>query len=208
LVRSTRKARIACLATVALLLTGCSTDGGTPGEQTSNGTPPTTPPTTASTSPSLSRGPVDAADAVSGKSGTYSVLPPDGWGEATDEVGAIPGVDLVLMSSEKLSGFNTNLVVHVATGDPALLDTELAKGRDDLAEQGRTVSDVPAITVAGAPATGFTTSFSQQGVEVVARSYGLHRDGRIYLLTLSSAKSAASQAAAELAEIIESWTWT
>ncbi|HKX69416.1 MAG TPA: hypothetical protein VJN29_19540 [Intrasporangium sp.] len=144
-------------------------------------------------------------------SGTYSVLPPSGWGEATDEAtdeaAAIPGVDLVLMSSEKQAGFNTNLVVHVATGDAALLETELQKGREQLADQGRTLSDAPPITVGGSPATGFTTSFTQQGVEVVARSYGLHRDGRVYLLTLSSAKSVAEQAAAELTEIAGSWTW-
>ena len=119
----------------------------------------------------------------------------------------MPGVDLVMMSSEKQTGFNTNLVVHVATGDTALLESELQKGREQLADQGRTVADAPPITVGGSPATGFTTSFTQQGVEVVARSYGLHHEGRVYLLTLSSAKSAAEQAAAELAEIAESWTW-
>ena len=120
----------------------------------------------------------------------------------------MPGVDLVLMSSERRAGFNTNLVVHVAPGDATLLESELQKGRQQLADQGRTVSDAPAVSVGGSPATGFTTSFIQQGVEVVARSYGLHHEGRVYLLTLSAAKSAGDQAAAELAQIAESWTWS
>jgi len=152
--------------------------------------------------------PVDAADSVLGRSGTYSVLPPAGWGEATDAVGAVPGIDLVLMSSEKAAGFNTNLVIHVAPGDAALLATELATGREELADLGRTVSDAPGVTVGGVRATGFTTSFSQQGVEVVARSYGVHHDSHVYLLTLSSATAASTHAAADFAEILESWTWT
>jgi hypothetical protein len=186
---------------VAVLVSGCSADAGTPGAS------PSTPTSPSATSPSETQ-PIDAVDAVQGKGGAYSVLPPAGWGEATDEVGAIPGVDLVLMSSEKRAGFNTNLVVHVATGDAALLEAELQKGREQLADQGRTVSDAPPLTIGGSAAKGFTTSFTQQGVDVVARSYGLHHEGRVYLLTLSSAKSAAEQAAAELTEIADSWAWT
>lgn len=211
---STRRSRVVVAAASALLLTGCASDssqeGATGPSTVSTATSDTrsgsTPASTTGTAPGAT-GPVDATDAVQGRIGTYSVLPPEGWGEATDEVGTIPGVDLVLMSSEKVAGFNTNLVVHVAQGDAALLETELAKGRDDLAEQGRSVSDAPEITVSGSQATGFTTSFSREGVEVVARSYGLVHEGQVYLLTLSSAKSAATQAAAELAEIVETWTW-
>ncbi|MDV3222922.1 hypothetical protein [Intrasporangium sp.] len=220
---ATRLAGSVTVVASLLLLTGCAADSpgedgtapsrpssaatstggtgdpadGTTGSATTGG-PGTTPTATA---------PVDAADAVQGKSRAYTVIPPEGWGEATDEVGTIPGIDLVLMSSEKVAGFNTNLVIHVAAGDATLLEAELAKGRDDLREQGRAVTDAPEITVAGARATGFTTSFSQQGVDVVARSYGLHRDGRVYLLTLSSARSAAAQAAAALDTLVESWTW-
>ncbi|HEX6057152.1 MAG TPA: hypothetical protein VFY98_15160, partial [Intrasporangium sp.] len=155
---SSRCARSAgVVAVVAMLVvSGCSADAGTPGASPS--TPTATAPS--ATSPSETQ-PVDAVDAVQGKGGTYSVLPPAGWGEATDEVGAIPGVDLVLMSSEKRAGFNANLVVHVAPGDAALLESELQKGREQLADQGRTVSDAPPVTVGSSPATGFTTSFSQ-----------------------------------------------
>jgi len=199
--RSVRSAGLVAVV-AAVLVSGCSGDSGTPGASPS--TPTATSPS--ATSPSETQ-PIDAVDDVQGKSGTYSVVPPQGWGEATDEVGAIPGVDLVLMSSEKRAGFNTNLVVHVATGDAAVLESELQKGREQLAGQGRTVSDAPPLTVGGTPAKGFTTSFTQQGVDVVARSYGLQHEGRVYLLTLSSAKSAAEQAAAELTQIAESWTW-
>lgn len=202
--RSARSAGVVAIV-VVVLVSGCSTGAGTPDGSPSTPAVTTTSPTAALAS---STQPIDAADAVQGKSGTYSVLPPQGWGDATDEVGAMPGVDLVIMSSEKQAGFNTNLVVHVATGDAALLESELQKGREQLGDQGRTVSDAPPLTVGDSPATGFTTSFTQQGVEVVARSYGLHHDGRVYLLTLSSAKSAAEQAAAELTEIADSWTWT
>jgi hypothetical protein len=201
--RAVRSAGVVAMVAV-VLVSGCSTDSGTPGGFPSTQAVTTTSPSAAQAS---STHPVDAADAVQGKSGRYAVLPPQGWGDATDEVGAMPGVDLVMMSSEKQTGFNTNLVVHVATGDTALLESELQKGREQLADQGRAVADAPPITVGGSPATGFTTSFTQQGVEVVARSYGLHQEGRVYLLTLSSARSAAEQAAAELAEIAESWTW-
>ena len=204
-IRLERSARpgVVVAAVALVLVSGCSGEAGTRGASPS--TSPVTVATTAEPTPSTD--PVDAADAVQGRSGTYAVLPPQGWGEATDEVGAVPGVDLVIMSSEKQAGFNTNLVVHVAAGDAAVLDSELAKGREQLADQGRTVSDAPPVTVGGSPAIGFTTSFTQQGVDVVARSYGLNHDGRVYLLTLSSAKSAADQAAVELDQITESWTW-
>jgi hypothetical protein len=202
--RSARSVGVVAIVAV-VLVSGCSTGAGTPGGSPSRAAVTTTTPTAA---PASSTQPIDAADAVQGKSGTYSVLPPQGWGDATDEVGAMPGVDLVIMSSEKQAGFNTNLVVHVATGDAALLESELHKGREQLGDQGRTVSAAPPLTVGGSPATGFTTSFTQQGVEVVARSYGLHHESRVYLLTLSSAQSAAEQAAAELTEIADSWTWT
>lgn len=210
--RSLRRASAAGVA-VALLLAGCS-DAGSP-SQTQTGSAGSTSAATGSTSSATAgastgspSGPVDAADGVTGRSGTYSVLPPSGWGEATDEVGAVPGIDLVLMSSEQEGGFNTNLVVHVASGDAALLESELAQGRDELADQGRSISAAPDITVGGLRALGFTTTFSQQGIDVRARSYGLHRDGRVYLLTLSSATSAAAAADAALADIVESWTWT
>ncbi len=200
--RSVRSAGLVAVA-AAVLVSGCSAETGPPGASPS--TPTATSPS--ATSPSETQ-PIDAVDAVQGKSGSYSVVPPQGWGEATDEVGAIPGVDLVLMSSEKRAGFNTNLVVHVATGDASVLESELQKGREQLGGQGRTVSDAPPLTVGGSPAKGFMTSFTQQGVDVVARSYGLHHEGRVYLLTLSAAKSAAEQAATELTQIAESWTWT
>jgi hypothetical protein len=145
---------------------------------------------------------------VAGRSGTYSVVPPDGWGEATEQAGQVAGVDVVLLSSEKVAGFNTNFVVHVGAGDAATLDAEMAKGRDEMSAAGRVVTDAPAVTVAGVPAAGFTTSFTDQGVDVVARAHGLHRNGRVYLLTLSSSQSATTQAATELEAILESWTWT
>jgi hypothetical protein len=205
--RFARGAGAVAIAAV-VLVSGCSTGAGTPDGSPSTPAAAPSSTSTASTAAASPTHAVDAADAVQGKSGTYSVLPPQDWGDATDEVGAMSGVDLVIMSSEKQAGFNTNLVIHVATGDAALLESELQKGQEQLADQGRTVSDAAPLTVGGTPATGFTTSFAEQGVDVVARSYGLHHEGRVYLLTLSSATSAAGQAAAELAEIAESWTWT
>ncbi|GAA6524336.1 hypothetical protein [Intrasporangium sp. DVR] len=199
----------------AVLLTGCSADARTPAEAASGSarsqastTARATGSASSSGSTATSTGPVDAADAIAGRAGTYTVLPPDGWGEATDEVGAVSGIDLVLMSSRPVDGFNTNLVVHVAEGDAASLEAELERGREELADQGRAVSGAPDITVAGVPATGFTTSVTQQGIEVVARSYGLHRGGRVYVLTVSAATSATAQADADFTEILESWTWT
>lgn len=164
--------------------------------------------TTLQTTGATTTGAVDAADAVEGRSGTYSVVPPDGWGEATEQVGQVPGVDLVLLSSAKVAGFSNNVVVHLGTGDAATLASELEKGRAQMSADGRVVSGAPAVTVAGVTATGFTTSFTQQGVKIVARSYGLQRDGRIYLLTLSSSQEAAATAAGELEAILDSWAWS
>jgi hypothetical protein len=216
-----RRQLTAAVLSVAMLLTGCS--GGSGEKAPASGS------TGGSTSPSPGTGTagsagagttsgaaptdsttaaVDAADSVVGRSGTYSVVPPDGWREATEQAGQIPGVDLVLLSSEKVAGFNSNFVVHLGSGDAATLETELEKGREEMSAEGRVVSDAPAVAVAGVPATGFTTSFTQQGVKVVARSYGLHRKGRIYLLTLSSSQAAAANASSELRAILDSWTWT
>jgi hypothetical protein len=73
---------------------------------------------------------------------------------------------------------------------------------------GRTVSDAPDKTVAGVPAMGFTTTYEQQGLKVLARSYAVQRAGKVYLLTLSSSQSDSSHAMAELDELLSTWTWT
>lgn len=153
-------------------------------------------------------GAVDDSDAMTGPAGTYSVVPPEGWTEATDRAAGASGVDLVLLSPHQVDGFSTNLVVHVAAGDEALMRSELAKGRDELADEGRTTADAPPITLDGLVAEGFSTEFNQSGVDVVALTYGVHRERRVHLLTLSSAKSAAAAARADLAALADGWTWS
>jgi hypothetical protein len=77
-----------------------------------------------------------------------------------------------------------------------------------MAADGRAIADTPDKQVAGSTASGFESSFEQQGVRVVARSYGLSRSGKVYLLTLSSAAPEAAHALTELDEILASWTWS
>ncbi|EWT03064.1 hypothetical protein N865_03885 [Intrasporangium oryzae NRRL B-24470] len=205
--RATRALSVSVL-TCALVLTGCSGQGATTGT-------PTVPTMSAAgvaataTAPSSAGGPgATDSDAVAGRSNRFTVVPPEAWGDATSQAGRLADLELVLLSSRAVGSFSTNLVVTAKSGELSGVWDELATGRTQLAGLGRTVSGAPDKLVGGERATGFTSRFEQEGVAVVARSYGLHRDGRIYLLTLSSAEAEADHAMAELDELLSTWTWT
>lgn len=194
------------LLTVALVLTGCSKDPATtttaPAASSAAASSAASPATGATTSET------SQSDVVRARSGDFGVVPPEAWAEATDRAGDVQGLDLVLLSSRKVAGFSTNLVVLTSAGDDASLEAEIAKGREQMGAAGRTVSETPDKQVAGATARGFQTAFEQKGVKVVARSYGLTHGGKVYLLTLSSAEQEADHAMTELDEILASWTWS
>lgn len=195
------------LLTAALVLTGCGS-----GDQPSAGSGPNG----GATAGSTPTGTAEATETgvtelpggmVTGRSGTFSVTAPAGWGVATDQAGAVAGLDLVLLSSKKTAKFSNNLVIIASDGDAATVDDELAKGRAQMGGAGREVSDADDLQIGGVTAKGFTTKFEQQGVKVTARSFGLHRNGKVYLLTLSSSQDDAAGALAELKQIAGSWTW-
>jgi len=199
--RPTRVVSVGVL-TCALVLTGCSKDTtASPSESSpasTSGTPSTT----------TGSGTTSAGDEVRGRSGAFTVVPPEGWTEATDKATGVADIDLVLLSSKKVGAFANNLVVTSTAGDQSVLDDELAKGRQQLGAAGRTVSSAPDRSVSGSAAVGFTTTFEQQGIKVLARSYGVARAGRIYLLTLSSSQADATHAMAEFDELLSTWAWT
>ncbi len=202
--RPTRVVSVGVL-TCALVLTGCSKD--------TTGSPPSVSRATATTSTGSTSdaagAPMEAeGDEVRGRSGGFTVVPPEGWAEATDKADGVANIDLVLLSSRKVGAFANNLVVTVVDGDPSVLGDELAKGRQQLGAAGRVVSSAPDKSVSGSTAVGFTTAFEQQGIQVVARSYGVARGGRIYLLTLSSSQADAAHAMAEFDELLSTWAWT
>lgn len=192
--------------TCALVLTGCTKQTPTGSSPSSVQSATTT--TDSSAADTASASTTGDSDALAGQSGTFTVVPPEGWSDATSQAGGVAGLEIVLLSSQRVAKFSNNLVVTSSTGDPSVLEAELAKGRSEMAAAGRTVSAAPDQVVGGINATGFTTAFEQQGVKVVARSYGLHRNGRIYLLTLSSSQEDADGAMAELDEIVSTWAWT
>ncbi|MGO4662345.1 hypothetical protein AB4Z14_10775 [Terrabacter sp. 2TAF16] len=199
--RPTRVVSVGVL-TCALVLTGCSKD--------TTASPPASSPASASGATSTATGSAATAagDEVRGRSGAFTVVPPEGWTEATDKATGVADIDLVLLSSKKVGAFANNLVVTSAAGDQSVLDDELAKGRQQLGAAGRTVSSAPGKSVSGSAAAGFTTTFEQQGIKVLARSYGVSRGGRIYLLTLSSSQADATHAMAEFDELLSTWAWT
>ncbi|WP_076264123.1 hypothetical protein [Intrasporangium flavum] len=198
----------ALAVTCALVLAGCSKDSGAPAGA-SGGASTAAVSTTSTTPPSGSgtAGSASAGDAVPGRSSTFTVVPPEGWAEATDRAQGIKDIDIVLLSSKKVAGFANNLVVLSSPGDEQTLRDELDKGRTQLQAAGRSVSAAPDQQVAGTTATGFTSAFEQQGIKVVARSYGLVHGGRVFLLTLSSSQQDADHASTELDEILSSWSW-
>jgi hypothetical protein len=196
------------LLTCALVLTGC-TKGPADGQATSSGQGPSPSSATASgTSTSGSATTTAQGDEVKGRSGSFTVVPPEGWTEATDKANGVANIDLVLLSSKKVGSFANNLVVLSSAGDQSVLDDEMAKGKEQMSGAGRTVSSAPARSVAGAPAVGFTTTFERDGIKVLARSYGVQRAGKVYLLTLSSSQGDAEHALAEFDELLSTWAWT
>ncbi len=199
--------------TCVLVLGGCSKDAGTTGGASGGSSAEATP--TAGTTPasgsgttSAGTGTAAAGDAVPGRSASFTVVPPEGWAEATDRAKGVKDIDLVLLSSKKVGSFANNLVVLSSPGDDQTLRDELDQGRTQLQAAGRTVSAAPDQQVAGATATGFTSTFEQQGIKVAARSYGLVHRGRVFLLTLSSSQEDADHALTELDEILSSWSWS
>jgi hypothetical protein len=197
--RSLTVGALAC----ALALAGCTSGDGAGAAAT----------TTASATPDASgstgtAGPSASGDEVLGRSRAYTVVPPEGWAEATDRAEGVAGVDLVLLSSRKVDGFANNLVVLGLDGGEETLHAELDRGRAQMEAAGRTVSDAPDRTVGGAPASGFTTVFEQQGITIVSRTWAVVHAGRVFLLTLSASRRDADHALTELDEILSSWTWT
>lgn len=196
------------MLTAALVLTGC----GTSEKPSSEGGPSSSRPSTAS-SPTPSIGTDTGAGlpggVVTSRSGAYSVTAPAGWGEATDQAGSdITGLDLVLLSSKKVSKFSDNLVVTTKTGDATAVEEELDKGRSQMASADREVGDADDVQIAGVTAKGFTTKFEQKGVRITARSYAMARDGKVYLLTLSSSQDDAANALTAFGAITSSWKWS
>ncbi|WP_323096516.1 hypothetical protein [Intrasporangium sp. YIM S08009] len=208
----------ALAVTCVLVLAGCSKDagatGGASGGASAAATSTTSMASTTSTTPASGSGATSAGtgtaagDAVPGRSATFTVVPPEGWAEATDRANGVKDIDLVLLSSKKVGSFANNLVVLSSPGDEQTLRDELDKGRTQLQAAGRTVSAAPDQQVDGVTATGFTSTFEEQGIKVVARSYGLVHQGRVFLLTLSSSQEDADHALTELDEILSSWSWS
>ena len=211
------------LLTAALVLTGCGTSDSPSGDASPSSTP-STPPAAATpsdtASETVSETPSETSTEtgatttlpggeVQGRSRAYTVTAPAGWGEATDQAGtSIAGLDLVLLSSKKVSKFSNNLVIITTTGDADAVNQEIEKGRTQMATAGREVSDADDIQIAGVTAKGFTTKFEQQGVRITARSFGMTRDGKVYLLTLSSSQDDAANALSAFGEITGSWKWS
>lgn len=196
------------LLTAVLVLPGC-------GQGTTPSSDPSSPSAAAGISTGISTSTGQAEDAtlpggqVTGRSGTYSVIAPAGWGEATDQAGTeIAGLDLVLLSSKKVSKFSNNLVVITAGGDAAIVKQKMETGRTRAASDGREVSDADSVQIAGVTAQGFTAKFEQKGVRITARSYGLAHDGKVYLLTLSSSQDDAENAMTAFERITGSWVWS
>jgi outer membrane murein-binding lipoprotein Lpp len=208
----------ALAVTCVLVLAGCSKDAGATGgasggasagaTSTATSSPSSGSGTPSATSGGTGTGTAAAGDAVPGRSASFTVVPPEGWAEATDRANGVKGIDLVLLSSKKVGSFANNLVVLSSPGDEQTLRDEMDQGRTQLQAAGRTVSAAPDQQVAGATATGFTSTFEQQGIKVAARSYGLVHRGRVYLLTLSSSQEDADHALTELDEILSSWSWS
>lgn len=206
----------AALVAAALVLAGCGTSeqpGSDDGSSSSRPTTTTTASTTTASTPAASTG-TDAGTTLQGgevksRTGAYTVTAPTGWGEATDQAGTdIAGLDLVLLSSKKVSRFGNNLVVITTTGDAAVVDQELEKGRTQMASADREVGDADDVQIAGVTAKGFTFKFEQKGVRITARSYAMTHDGNVYLLTLSSSQDDAANALSAFGEIIDSWKWS
>jgi hypothetical protein len=197
------------LMTCALVLTGCSTAVTTaPPAATTPAASLSAPSSEQAATGQSSATTASAGDEVRSRSGSFTVVPPEGWTEATDKAKGVAGVDLVLLSSKKVAAFANNLVVTSAEGDRAALADELAEGRQQLGAAGRVVSTAPDTVVAGSTAVGFTTTFEQQGIKIMARSYGVEHGGRVYLMTLSSSQADATHAQAELDDLLSTWSWT
>lgn len=206
------------LLTCALVLTGCSkgpagdratpSDAGAASFATTATSATSATPTTSGSGTSGNATATAEGDDVSSRSDPFTVVPPEGWTEAPERANGVADIDLVLLSSRKVGSFASNLVVLTSAGDQSVLEDEMSEGRDQMTAGGRTVSAAPKRSVAGTPAIGFTTTFERDGIEVLARSYGIQRNGKVYLLTLSSSQAEAEHALVDLDEVLSTWAWT
>lgn len=208
----TRPARLLAVPLLCVVaLAGCSKSGsGGLATPTVDSHASSTLPTGGTTGTASSTTPAATASTgsrVTSRSGGFSVVPAPGWSVATDRAPEVAGLDLVLLSSDRVGSFNANLVVIASEGDQARADAELARGRVDLGSKG-TVTEIPPKQIAGETAKGIATAFTEAGAAVLVRSYAMHHDGAVYLLTLSSSQTGAGQAMDELDTILASWTWT
>lgn len=193
-------ARFATIVVLVAAFVGAGCSSGTPGPTSAGSNSSTT-----SNASAASGTTTHDTDAKAGRSGTFEVVPPEGWVDGTAQVGDATSVDLMLVSSTKVDGFANNLVVQSSTDGNAA--AEIDKGRSSMSVQGRTVTDAPALTIGGVAASGFVTTSTEQGHAVAQVFYGLDHAGRTYLLTLSSATQDSANARTQFTEIVGTWSW-
>lgn len=150
---------------------------------------------------------VDSGETMQGSGYTYGI--PEGWSDATNDVGAM-GIDSAVRAEDEDDGFRRNVVVEVQPANGAADPEEiLDQWESNIGEAvGGTPEPIDGISIDGQDALGIRIETTQQDIDIVQVAYLAINDGQIYSIALSAHREVEDEATAEFEQVLDTWSWT
>lgn len=136
----------------------------------------------------------------------FSFIPPDGWGDISDEVS---GAEIAYRDDEPVNGFAANINVIRTPGQKMSVEDLEEAGIAELERAG--FQDVAAddpYEVDGEESPVVTSLASRDGATYQTRQYYAQYDGAYYIITFSFSPDVDDDEVVDVSEsIIDSWRW-
>jgi hypothetical protein len=150
---------------------------------------------------------VDSGETMKGSGYTYGI--PEGWNDATSDVGAM-GIDSAVRAEDEDDGFRRNVVVEVQPANGASDPEEIQdQWESNIGEAvGGTPEPIDGISIDGQDAVGIRIETTQQDIDIVQVAYLAINDDQIYSIALSAHRDVEDEATAEFEQVLDTWSWT
>lgn len=141
---------------------------------------------------------------VTSADGAFAFQTPRGWSDVISEAAAQAVV--AVRADDRAAGFFTNLVV-VAEDPIDDLEQSIEEAKTTIAGADGASTRTEQIQVDGETGYAFRISRSVEDVEIVQAQRWVEHDGKLYILTMSSARTQQRAAVDTLEEIVRTWSW-
>jgi hypothetical protein len=150
---------------------------------------------------------IDSGETMKGTGYTYGI--PEGWDDATSDVGAM-GIDSAVRAEDEDGGFRRNVVVEVQPANGATDPEEIrSQWESNIGEAvGGTPEPIDGISIDGQDALGIRIETTQQDIDIVQVAYLAIYEDQIYSIALSSHRDVEDEATAEFEQVLDTWSWT